>query len=419
MEPKLSRKQKLVILADKMYEPLLTINEGAVRSGKTVVDNVLWKRHIKKFRGKDFIITGYSTGTIERNIVKPFYEMFGEKIRLDNFNSFDYHGNKVHCFGSSTYDAHNAMTGLTAHGWYANEVTLQHPNTIQEGFDRCSGEGSRMFWDTNPDFPDHPIKVNYIDKSGERLSSGRLSILAWHWKLEDNEFLPRDYIENLKLRTQAGTWYNRKILGQWVGAEGLIWDNFDIDSNFIPAFDPPHDWPRWRAIDFGYDHPFVCLWLTQDYDGRIYVYREYVERMKLIKAHAESVKQLSGEEDYYNTVSDHDAQERAEYEANDVSTTRADKNVTVGIQRVAEYFQRWGDGKPRLMIMSNCPETKKSVLNYRWAPHKPGVPWEEKPLKIDDDPSDALRYGVMEITSNQGCSPELSLALSRASPWSR
>ncbi len=415
-KPSFSRRQRLVIAADKRYRPFVTINEGAVRSGKTFVDNFLFTNHVRNFKGKDFIVTGYSIGSIERNIVQPLIEMFGRKITLDNFNSFEYFGNRVHCFGTATYDAHNAMTGLTAHGWYANEVTLHHPNSLQEGFDRCSGEGSRIFWDTNPDYPEHPVKLGYIDKSGERLASGRLRILSWHWTIEDNDTLPADYVENLKRSTQPGTWYNRKIKGLWVGAEGLVWDNFDVEVNYKPYFKIPHDWPRWRAIDFGYEHPFVCLWLTQDYDGRVYVYREYVQTRTLIREHAATIKRLSEGEYYYNTVSDHDAQERAEYEAQDVGTTAADKNVTVGIQRVAEGFQKRADGTPSLIVLDSCPETKKAIGSYRWAPHKDGVPWEERPLKIDDDPCDALRYGYMEITANQE-SAKYAEALSRAKVW--
>ncbi|MFA6258783.1 MAG: hypothetical protein WCX79_03740 [Candidatus Paceibacterota bacterium] len=412
-----SDKQTRVITYDCVKAPLITINEGAVRSGKTIVDNVLWDRHVKKFRGKDFIITGLSIGTIERNIIKSFEETFDVKLKVNQFNAFDLHGNRCHCFGTATYDAHEAMTGLTAYGWYGNEVALSHPNSIQEGFDRCSGNGFRIFWDTNPDYPDHPIKLNYIDKNGEKLKSGRVRVKSWHWQITDNDKLTPEYIENLKRSTPPGPWYDRKIKGLWVGAEGIIYENWSPAVHCCKPFKIPNDWPRFRAIDFGFQHPFVCLWGAMDNDGRLYIYREYVENQKLISVHARTVKQLSAGESYYWTVSDHDAQERAEYENLDVSTKPASKNVDIGIQHVAERLVTQPDGRPRLYVFDDCIETKRTMARYQWAPQRPGSTRKEAPLKVDDDPCDALRYMVEEIDGGGYRDPEVIQALSKMKVW--
>lgn len=417
MNLEFSPKQAKAIAYDAALQPFLTIHEGAVRSGKTFVDNFLFTNHVRNFKGKDFIVTGYTIGSIERNVLRSMEDMFKVKITTDKYNSFEYYGNRAWCFGADSYDAYKAMQGLTAFGWYGNEVALQHPNTIAEAFNRCSGKDARIFWDTNPDYPDHPIKKLYIDKHGDRLASGRLRILSLHWEIDDNPALTEDYKENLKKSTPKGPWYDRKIRGLWTGAEGVIYEDWNVDRHTCEPFDIPEDWPRFRAIDFGFQHPFVCLWGAQDYDGRLYIYREYVQSKKLISVHARAVRELSAGEQYYWTVSDHDAQERAEYEALDVSTHPADKNVHMGIQHVAERLVLQGDGRPRLQVFRTCPETIRTMSRYQWAPQKPGIARKEEPLKFDDDPPDCVRYMVQEMDGGVDASPQLIQQLTGMKVW--
>jgi PBSX family phage terminase large subunit len=225
------------------------------------------KKHLGA--GHHFMITGHTLSSVKRNVLDPMSEMFGFDAKPDPAGTFELHGNKIHCFGADRQDSYKAITGMTAHGWYGNEVTLQHENTIQECFSRISGEDARVFWDTNPDYPEHPIKIHYVDKSGDRLANGDLRVQSWHFELEDNPYLPTDYIENLKASTPLGMWYDRRIKGHWVAAEGLVYALFDRDVHVTKQFTPPADWIRVRSIDFGFTNPFVCLWGAVDYDGRL------------------------------------------------------------------------------------------------------------------------------------------------------
>ena len=51
----LSKKQHEIIKYHQKYNPLISILEGAVRSGKTHADNILWIDHVSNFKRKDFI----------------------------------------------------------------------------------------------------------------------------------------------------------------------------------------------------------------------------------------------------------------------------------------------------------------------------------------------------------------------------
>lgn len=391
-------KQLKVVRYDNNERPLITICEGAVRSGKTIANIDLFNIHIAEQRNKkrDFILTGYTIGSIERNVIKPWSERWGVDLRLDQHSRFDLYGNKVNCFGADKTDSYKAMTGMTSHGWYANEVTLQHKNTRTEAFHRCSGEGYRIFWDTNPDYPEHPVKIGYIDKSGERLESGRIRIKSWHFELEDNTFLTPEYIENIKATTPPGMMYDRRIKGKWVAAEGLVYEGWNPDIHGIDSFTIPPDWQRVRGIDWGFTNPFVCLWGAIDPDGRLYIYDEYYQPKVLIKYHARRINRNIGV--FRWTVADHDAQDNAEIRQFGIRTRRAQKDVEIGIQKVAERLVVQADKKPRLSVFRDrCPNTMREMGIYCWQEQKDGKPVKEEPLKVDDHCPDTIRYMVMEI----------------------
>ena len=375
------------------------ILEGAVRSGKTFINNALFYKEVRLHTGagRNYIVTGHTIGSIQRNVIEPMNETFGLDVKLSNQeNSFALYGNTIYCFGGDKADAYKTMTGMTSHGWYANEVTLQHINTIQEAFNRTSGDNAYIMWDTNPDYPEHFIKTDYIDKSGELLSTGQLRILSHHFNLDDNPFLDPSYIENLKKSTPEGMWYNRKILGQWVAAEGLVYKMFDTNVHVIDDDVPiGDDWPRYRAVDFGYNNPFVCLWGAVDHDNRLYIYDEYYVSGKLIKEHAKQI--LLRKEPIVCTVADHEKQERMELQDSGVYTRAADKEVDHGIQKVAERMVVRGDGTPGLYIKRKCKNLIRELGIYIWKPASDGQPKKEEPLKKNDHAPDPLRYMIMEV----------------------
>lgn len=392
MTQTLSPKQREVVSYWNKHKPLILINEGAVRSGKTVVNNLLFFRHVIGFagRGVDFIVTGHTVPAAVRNVLQPLSDMFGVDTHLNSYNQFQLLGNRVTVFGGDNKDAYKAMTGMTCYGWYGNEVSLQHENTIQEAFNRTSGDGMCILWDTNPAYPDHPVKRDHIDRSGERLADGRERVKAFHWAIEDNPFLSSAYVENLKRSTPAGMWYDRAIKGMWCMAEGVVYEGFNAGTHVCEPFEIPADWPRFAAVDLGFDNPFVCLWGATDHDGRLWIVDEHYEAGRLLSYHAEAIKRRPPVQ---WIVRDHDAQEGAELEERGVYTVPAQKDVLAGIQKVASRLSVQPDGKPRLMIFNTCANLVREIARYRW---REGAKKEE-PLKQDDHAVDALRYLVMEL----------------------
>ena len=147
-----------------------------------------------------------------------------------------------------------------------------------------------------------------------------------------------------------GHFYQRYVLGEWIGSDSTIYDNFDIKTHIISHFDIPKTWPRYRAVDFGYRAPFFCGWFTialEDVDntvikrGDIILYRELYYTERTIAVNAQRILDFSKYPDgtpekYKTTICDWDAGDRAELESKGIRTEQANKDITFGIQIVRQ-----------------------------------------------------------------------------------
>ena len=285
----------------------------------------------------------------------------------------------------------------------ANELTLGEWESLLRTLRNRRVPFQQLVGDCNPDAPTHWLY--------QRAQSG--GCLMLHTRHEDNPALHngtdytefgRSYIATLDRLT--GVRYKRLRLGQWVAAEGTVYE-FDRAVHLIDKFTPPADWKRIRAIDFGYTNPFVCLWIAVDPDGRAYVYREYYKTKGLVQDHARIINHYSQGERYEVTVADHDAEDRATLLRYGVFTTAAKKDVRTGIEAVQDRMRVAGDGKPRLFVMRDALVERDDELVearrpyrieqefdvYVYPPGADGKPNKEEPLKDNDHALDALRYG--------------------------
>ena len=251
---------------------------------------------------------------------------------------------------------------------------------------------------TNPGPPKHWIKLRLLD-------GGEATYFPSSFK--DNIHNPATY-ESDTLEKLTGVLRDRMYLGLWRSAEGIVFESWNEDHNLISPFDIPPSWERVRVIDFGYNHPFVCLWAAMDDDGSLYIYRQIFHTKRLVAQHAADIIRYSAHEEHMitATVCDHDAENRAQLEAlMDITTTAAIKNVEAGVQNVIRRLRVSGDGKPRLMIMRGCvveedqemkrfyrpTSTEDQIYQYIWDVNSnQGV--KERPLKRDDDGPDCMRY---------------------------
>ena len=204
-KPLLSAKQKacLSILKENKLARI-NILEGSVRSGKTYVSLILWGFWVAtKPKNAAFIMLGKTLTTLKRNILMPLLELFGD----DNF-TFSVAKKEAILFGRVMYlesvcdsRSESKIRGMTLDGAYCDELTLFDEDFFTMLLSRLSKSEARLIATTNPDHPRHWLKTKYLDNK-------ELSLNDMKFTIDDNIFLDRTYVENLK-REYKGMYYER------------------------------------------------------------------------------------------------------------------------------------------------------------------------------------------------------------------
>jgi hypothetical protein len=204
--------------------------------------------------------------------------------------------------------------------------------------------------------------------------------------LNDNRKSRGGYVDDKEIDAMIAEWpaevQETRIKGYFAALAGAVYKTFSRDAHVIKPFTMPDDWTRYRAIDWGFNNPLVCLWLARDRDRRWYVYAEHYQARETLAYHAERIKQTSGREKYRVTWADHDAQERHEFGKLGIATMPAKKDIHLGIEAVQTALKVQDDGKPRLFIFKNCVNTIREMAGYKWAEGTEKKDAKDEPLKV-------------------------------------
>lgn len=271
----------------------------------------------------------------------------------------------------------------------------------------------QLIMDCNPGPPTHWLKQD-SDAGRIRRIDTRLTDNPRYFDPERKAWTPAgEQYRALLERTLTGTRRLRLLDGLWAQSEGVVYDGWDARVHVLPngthpAPDPiPPHWPRYWAVDFGFTNPLAWLWVAEDPDGRLYLYREVYQTGRLVKDVAEwAVKLSAGEPRPAAIVTDHDPEAIAQIErVTGYRCTPADKaDRRGGIQQVADRLKVQADGRPRLYVLRDAlahdPDPKlvaearpvgfaSEVEGYVW---NPSLTRGEEPLKLNDHSCDALRY---------------------------
>ena len=96
---------------------------------------------------------------------------------------------------------------------------------------RISVKGAK-FGTTNPESPAHWLKVKFLDRINA-LSNPLRDSTRWSFTIDDNPSLEPDYVERMK-KDFTGLFYRRFILGEWVAADGAVFDFWNPNYHDAP-----------------------------------------------------------------------------------------------------------------------------------------------------------------------------------------
>lgn len=402
----------------------INIWEGTVRTGKTIGSLLRWAEYVRTGPAGPLLLTGKTERTALRNIIDPLTEMFGPKrIHFTSgIGELTMFGRTVYVVGANDERAQDKIRGLTLAGAYADEISTMPESFFQMLNTRFSVEGAQLFGTTNPEGPQHWLKVKWLDRAclhltgdgqlvtrrpGKSLDgTGPIRLHRFSFRLPDNPYLPPGYVDNL-LRTYTGLWRRRLILGEWVAADGAIYDSFDADRHVVDELPPIVRWIG-VGVDYGTSNPFAALLLGQGVDNRLYLVSEYryessahrrtktdAEYSAEVSAWLDTIPIPGSDPVVYGVRPQWTAVDPSAlsfvtqlYRDGRLTPTRAENSVIDGIRLVSMLL-----GIDRLRIHRSCAGLLKELPGYVWDPDetKKGI---DAPLKVADHSCDALRYVI-------------------------
>ena len=225
-----SRKQRQVLTWWRQNRWQAIICDGAVRSGKTFCMGLsffLWAQSC--FDGRQFALCGKTVGALRRNLLTelvPCLRRIGMIVRENrsaNSLTVEFGGqrNQFLLFGGKDESSAALIQGSTLAGLLLDEAALMPRSFVEQAVARCSVRGSKLWFNCNPEGPHHYIREEFLLKAKEK------RVYHLHFTMADNLTLSPSVIQRYERAWPHGSvFYKRFILGQWVAADGLIYQQF-------------------------------------------------------------------------------------------------------------------------------------------------------------------------------------------------
>lgn len=383
----LTPKQARVLKSYLIDDWKILILNGAVRSGKTFINNFIFMYEMKRVKAlaeqegepnPKYILAGFSNGTIKTNVLSELENTFGIELKPDRNGHYNIFGVEIVPAYTGNERGMRAIRGMTSYGAYINETSLSTQSVFTEIVNRCSKKGARIICDTNPDNPEHWLKKNYIDNA-----SDAARIKSFRFTLDDNTFLPEDYVSSLKASTPTGMFYDRAILGLWVSGDGVVYQDFNEKTMVKKGLSVPRDALFYAGVDWGYEH-LGSIVVMADYGGSTYLLEEDTEQYKEIDYWVTRAKQVKAKYGNIRFYADSARPEHvARFNREGIHCINANKSILSGIEEVASLMKQG-----RFYVDASAHEFLNEVYEYIWD-EKTGMP-----VKKHDDCMDAVRYAI-------------------------
>lgn len=399
---KFSEKQRVVLNWWRRDSPHFRkeaiVCDGAVRSGKTLCMGLsffLWA--CTEFRGQRFGVCGKTISSLRRNVLTellPKLRAIGFTVtekRTENLVRVSFRGrtNDFYVFGGRDESSSALIQGITFAGILLDEVALMPRSFVEQACARCSVTGSRLWFNCNPEGPHHWFYNTWI------LGAEKRECLYLHFTMEDNPSLSKQIRERYA-RLYSGVFYRRFVLGQWVAAEGRVYDFFDA-SKAPPV--PSGEFSQWYiSCDYGTVNPASFgLWGLQDgiwYRVSEFYFDSKREMRQMTDAeYADALARLAGGRPISAVIVDPSAASFiALLKKRGWTVKKADNDVLSGIRRTSDLLK-----SGRLVICDTCTDCLRETEEYVWDV-KAG---HDAVKKEHDHAMDDMRYFAATVLRGQ------------------
>lgn len=362
--------------------------DGAVRSGKTLAMGLgffLWA--MSCFQSQKFGVCGKTIGSLRRNVLSeilPKLEALGatcQEKRTENLVILKLWGreNRFYTFGGRDESSAALIQGITFAGILLDETALMPRSFVEQACARCSVAGSRLWFNCNPEGPEHWFYKTWIQEAEKR------NCLRLQFTMEDNPSLTEAIRERYR-RLYTGVFYQRYILGQWVQAEGRVYDFFTPDM-LRPAPEGCQDW--YISCDYGTVNPTsMGLWGRKGESwyrvAEFYFDSRREKRQMTDGEYADALEALAGGRRLRGVIVDPSAASFLEVlRRRGIPVRKAKNDVLSGIRLTSDCLK---SGK--LVICDTCPDCIRELGEYLWEPGG----GKDRVRKEHDHAMDDMRY---------------------------
>lgn len=249
------------------------ICDGAVRSGKSLcmfISFISWAFY--DFSDSHFAICGKTVSAVKRNLVSPMREVledlgFCVKLYESKNQLIIKRGgrtNTFYLFGGKDEASAALIQGMTLSGVLLDEVALMPRSFVEQALARCSVEGSKFWFNCNPENPGHWFYNEWIRKCAEK------NALYIHFTMRENPSLSEKMLKRYAA-LYSGPFFKRFVEGKWVAASGLVYPMF---REQLLVDEPPKCRKFYISVDYGTVNP-TSMGLWGEADGVWYRLREY------------------------------------------------------------------------------------------------------------------------------------------------
>jgi len=368
---------------------------GAFGAGKSIALCTKALQLSRDYPGNFGLICRKVRATLAQTTIKTFLELVCPRELISNYNKSEglvtlHNGSQI-LFGGLDDPLKLGSLNL---GWAGIDEAIESTEDdwrMLEGRLRLINVPHQIFAATNPGPQAHYLyRYFFTERKGEVYQSGTM----------DNIRLPDDYKD--RVQEFEGVYYDRYVLGRWVGLEGLVYDSFDEKTCVISRFkiddDAHKDWPVYAGHDFGGSNPAAMFYIQDPATGYFYAFAEYlpgsgrstyqhVLEFKRITGGHNVIKRIGGSHQEQGWRNDYTSQGWPIQEPKE--QVRA---VDVGIQRV------YGQHKlNKVFVFSDLKEYLREKLSYMYQV-KDGVTTDEIEGKSRFHLMDSERYILSDFT---------------------
>ena len=342
---------------------------------------------------------GKTIASLRRNVIRPLVPLLTElgfvcteKLSQNYIDiSRDGRKNRFYLFGGRDESSASLIQGMTLGGVLLDEVALMPRSFVEQAIARCSVEGSKLWFNCNPENPLHWFYEEWIKKAESK------NCLYLHFLMEDNPSLTPKIIARYK-SLYSGAFYERFVEGKWVAVHGAVYPMFNSEVHVREPESTVFS-EYYVSCDYGTVNP-SSFGLWGKADERWYRLREYyfdsrtMGEQRTDEEHYSALEELAEGVKVRAVIVDPSAASFIECirRHGKFSVIPAKNDVVDGIRKVSDALK-----DKKIMFSPSCRDCIREFGLYSWD----NTSAKDKPRKEYDHAMDDVRYFVTTVLSEQ------------------